>query len=128
MYELTYIINPNMAEAEVSKLKEEISGFIVSAMGIIHEEKKEQRKLAYPIKNFNQGIYVSLEFTLDPEKMTDLEKKIKIEKAILRHLIIKKEKIETGTAIAPEKKKKEKEKEKVKIEELDEKLKELLEE
>ncbi len=126
MYELTYIIDPNLTEADINKLKEEISNFIIGAEGIIHDQKEERRKLAYPIKNFNQGFYVSLEFTLDPEKMPDMEKKFKTEKAILRHLIIKKEKTETTAAIAPENKKKEKEK--VKIEELDEKLKELLEE
>lgn len=127
MYELTYIINPNLAEADANKLKSEISGFITGTEGVLHNQKEERRRLAYQIKKFNTGLYVSLDFDLGPEKIADLEKKLKLESAIIRYLIIAKEKVspmETAPITAPRKEKKEK----VKIEELDEKLKELLEE
>lgn len=127
MYELTYIINPNIAEADVNKLKEEISGFITGNEGILLHQKEERRRLAYIIKKFTTGLYVSLDFDLEPEKLAELEKKLKLESAIIRYLIITKEKLlpaETASSAAPKREKKEK----VKIEELDEKLKELLEE
>ncbi|MFH0852421.1 MAG: 30S ribosomal protein S6 [bacterium] len=140
MYELTYIINPNLSEQEVAAQTDKVRGFINGFGGEIKNEKlMEKRRLAYPVKKQGYGFYVTIEFNLQPENVAEVDGKIKLEQAVLRHLLITKEIIKETPrkpymarlkekpapgvfkTIPPEKQ------EKVKIEEIDKKLEELLE-
>lgn len=140
MYELTYILNPNLQEQEVAAQADKVRGFINGHGGEIKTEKiDEKRKLAYPIKKQGFGFYVTSEFNLEAEKVEELEKQIRFDTNILRHLLTVKEILPPAKAKIRVPKAKEKEpalavpkitlpKEKVKIEEIDKKLEELLEE
>jgi len=136
MYELTYIINPNLSETEVATQTDKVRGFINGIGGEIKEEKLgEKRKLAYPIKKQNFGFYVTVQFNLEPDKIAELEKQIRMEQLILRHLLVAKEEAQPTAKPIPfikpiitPKIATEQKPEKVKIEEIDKKLEELLEE
>jgi len=141
MYELTYIVNPNLSQEEVAAQTDKVRSFINELVGEIKTEKLwEKRRLAYPIKKHGFGFYVTAEFNLLPENIIELDKKIKLEQNVLRHLLITKELIKEtrrkpivprpqkekiGIGARPETQAPE---EKVKIEELDKKLEEILEE
>lgn len=141
MYELTYIINPNLSEQDVAAQTDKVRSFINEMAGEIKTEKLwEKRRLAYPIKKQGFGYYVTTEFNIEPQNIIELDKKIKLEQNILRHLLITKEEIKEphrrimlpkparekiGIGPRPETAPPE---EKVKIEELDKKLEEILEE
>lgn len=140
MYELTYIINPNLSDEEVAAQTDKVRSFINGKGGEIKNERlNEKRRLAYPIKKQGFGFYVTTEFELQPEHIEDTEKQIKLEQNILRHLLIVKEKIIisprpaqrmpkiTESRAATEKPLAPAPKEKIKIEEIDKKLEELLE-
>src|SRR4030042_2434618 len=93
-YELTYLISPELSEIEINSLSQKVVSFIEEEKGKIDKkEEPAKRKLGYPIKNKNEAFLVCLDFSLDPEKITDLEKKIQSENQILRDIIIIKEKI-----------------------------------
>ena len=140
MYELTYIINPNLTEGEVTAQTDKVRSFINELGGELKNEKLwEKRRLAYPVKKHGFGFYVTAEFNLGPETIVELDKKIRLEPNVLRHLLITKELIkETPRRIQLPRVPKEKiglapkpegqPEEKVKIEELDKKLEEILEE
>jgi len=139
MYELTYIINPNLSDAEVAAQADKVRSFINELGGEIKTERiMEKRKLAYPVKKQGFGFYVTAEFNLGPENVIELEKKIGLEQSILRHLLLIKKIIKEvprkprsfkprekpgGIPIKPAPEKMEK----VKIEEIDKKLEEILE-
>jgi len=138
MYELTYIINSNLPESEVVAQTDRVRGFINQLGGEIKNEKlTEKRKLAYLIKKQGFGFYVTVEFNLEPEKLIELEKHIKLDTDILRYLLVVKEKIKIVPRRLPSPRPKptafpkafpETKAEKVKIEEIDKKLEEILEE
>jgi len=142
MYELTYILNPNLSEAEVVSQAEKVRGFINALGGVIKNEKIwEKRRLAYPIKKQGFGFYVTSEFEMEPEKVVEIEGKLKLEPQVLRQLLLSKELIKDMPRRAPRpriikerpgfpeiKPETEMPKEKVKIEEIDKRLEELLEE
>ena len=122
-YELTYIINPELkpekiasTTKEVIKAIEKINGKVVknsekakkntdknSAKGIpggYFFQEPTRQKLAYPIRHFDFGYYTTVDFTLSLEEDEDskndlksLDDKLKLMDDILRHIIIKKEKI-----------------------------------
>lgn len=140
MYELTYILNPNLSEAEAANQTNKVRGFINDLGASIKSEKVwEKRRLAYPIKKQGFGFYVTTEFEMGPEKIAELENRLRLEPQILRYLLITVE--DTKHALRPIYRPKPKEKralapmpaetgpkEKVKIEEIDKRLEELLEE
>lgn len=139
LYELTYIINPLLEKIDTDAMTEKISGFIGGLGGEIKKEAlSEKKKLAYPIKKQLYGYYVSVKFSLEKEKIEELEKQLKLGNDILRFLIVTQKEISARhlkTKIAKPKKiapagtiKAEPKVEKVQIEELDKKLEELLKE
>ena len=150
-YELLYLIPANYTEEELGPIKEKISSLIKKFEGeISYEDNFGKKKLAYPIKNNHQGYYLISEFDLEGSKLKDLEKNIGLTNEVLRHIIVKKELQPAGMRVVPtlnmdeikfEPRPKtpetkvepkpiidqEKEKDKLKLEDLDEKLDEILE-
>ncbi|MBL7142189.1 MAG: 30S ribosomal protein S6 [Candidatus Pacebacteria bacterium] len=130
-YELTYLISSEISETETQQLQAQVVSLIQTEGGIILEEKMPfGRKLAYPVKKQSQAYLSCLVFQLEPEKLKDLEKKLKEINQILRYLLLVKypAKKQKATAFAkkPKPLKTEKEK-KVDIKEIEKKLDEILE-
>lgn len=126
-YELTYLASPVLDEKELEALQEKVKNFILELGGKIENELSPiKMKLGYPIQNFEEGFLVSLEYNLPPQNVEKLDQKIKGVNGILRHLIIHKGKRLVKTIQKEEEKPKKPKK--VKLKELDQKLKEILEE
>jgi len=88
-YQLTYLISPDASDEETKALQEKLSSFISSSGGIVAESTLPVRKnLAYPIKKAKVAFLADLNFRLAPDKLEGLEKEIRAEKKILRHLLI----------------------------------------
>lgn len=136
LYELTYLISPELSEEEVKAFQEKVVSFIKEEDGMLEEEKTPLiKKLAYPIKKQVQAFLSVITFHSNPEKIAGLEKKLKMENQILRYLLltIKKQKTvlkprrfplisKKPKAGMPEKEKK------VELKEIEEKLEEILKE
>lgn len=138
MYELTYIINPALSETNIAAQTDKVASFINELGGEIKKDSTpvlntgQKRKLSYPIKKEKEGYFISLDFLLSSDKLEKLNHQLKLEKDILRYLIISK-KIRKLRPMRVKKFKErikmaERPKEKVKLEELDKKLEELLKE
>jgi len=138
-YELTYIISPEIKTEELEGLISEISSFLQKEGGIIIKtEGPSPINLGYQIKKKGNAFQSGLEFQLAPEKLKNLEEKIKKDPKILRYFIIlkiapRKEKgrfkkiIPVQIEDSPEKEPKKIEK-KVELKDIEEKLEEILKE
>jgi len=92
-YELTSIIDPNIADDQHPNIIEKIKKMITKNEGEISaEENLGRKKLNYAIKNALKGVFICIEFDLDPAKLKNIEKELKLDKNILRYLAIKKPK------------------------------------
>jgi small subunit ribosomal protein S6 len=131
LYELTYLISPEVSEEELKSLNEKINSLIQKGAGALNEIKPPiKKKLAYPIKKQNEAFLIELSFYLEPEKLGSLEKELKAEKKILRYLILAKPKLKIIKLRKRPKKvipKPLKEK-KVELKEIEKKLEEILKE
>ncbi len=135
-YELTCIINAELSEAELSAVIKKIIGFVTEEEGKIDKEFAPQKRgLKYPIHKKSESFLFSANFSLNPEKIENLNKKLKLEGQILRFMVSKKEKISDApirrrkkiVAIKPEKETTHfAEKNKVDIKEIDKKIDEIL--
>ena len=106
-YELGFIVEPRQSDDEVqavtSKYREMIEA---SGATITEEDHWGRRKLAYPIKNFNEGKYVFLYVSTDqPAPWPDVERLLMQNENILRHLVVRTD-LDLKRAVTKGKKKK----------------------
>ncbi len=133
-YELTYLIPSELSEEEAKEFQGRIASSIKEEGGILNGENSLLRKkLAYPIKKQFEAFLAVLDFQLEPERMTNLEKKLKSENQILRYLIVTKAKPKEALLrkrrerkVTFEKPAVSKEEKKVELKEIEKKLEEIL--
>lgn len=88
-YELMYIIGSQTPENDIPKIVEEVKKYIADFGGRIEKhEELGKKKLAYPIKKTRNGYYVLVHFAADPEKVSEIENRIRLNQEITRHLIL----------------------------------------
>ncbi|XOB40325.1 MAG: 30S ribosomal protein S6 [Candidatus Nealsonbacteria bacterium] len=125
-YQSTYLISSLLSQEEVKSLEERIKSFIIKEEGLINQVNFPVKKwLAYPIKKEKEALIFDLTFNLKPERLENLEKKIKSEKQILRYLILKKKLLKKKVLKTP-RRLKIKTKPKVELKEIEKKLEEIL--
>lgn len=90
LYELTYLISPNLTETEVKNFQEKMSSLIQKKGVLVNIQFPRKRRLFYPIKKNNLAFFGTLNFQMELENLADFEKKIKSESGLLRYLILSK--------------------------------------
>ncbi len=91
-YETVFLISPNLEEEETTKIITQISGIISKEKGkLIQEDRWGKKRLAYPIKKFEEAFYVFFHYEGDSNIPLELERRFKQTEAILRFLTVKKE-------------------------------------
>lgn len=91
-YELVVIFNPSLEEEDIAKEISKITSIIEKEKGkVVDSEKWGIRKLAYPIKNQENGYYLLLYFNGDSRIVSEIDRVNKINDKVLRHLVVKKE-------------------------------------
>ncbi len=91
-YELILVLAPDRSTDEQEKIIKEIESNITASKGELNcTDTWGDRKLAYVIKNYEEGFYVLINFDIAPDKIKDLEKNIILERSIIRHICTKTE-------------------------------------
>lgn len=89
-YELTLIIDPDIAEEDVPAAMEKLTTLIAKNGGsIIDIDRWGRRKLSYPIKHHGEGNYVLIKLEFEPAKASDLEASLNLTEECLRHLLVR---------------------------------------
>ena len=89
LYELTYLIPLDLPEIEVKSLQEKINSFILDSQGALDRiENIIRKRLGGPIKNQTAAQVGTLNFYMSPEKLAELEKKLKAENQVVRYVIL----------------------------------------
>jgi small subunit ribosomal protein S6 len=91
-YETTFLLSPNLEEEETEKIIVQMVEVVSTKKGkMINEDRWGKRKLAYPIKKFEEAFYVFFLYEGDSDIPFELERRFKQSEAILRYLTVKKE-------------------------------------
>jgi small subunit ribosomal protein S6 len=93
-YEAMFILKPDLKEDEVNSVGKQINESIIKSKGEVSlsEIWSNKRKLAYPIKKYNEGIYYRVNFSIQPTEIDGLKQIFRLNENILRVLILKLEK------------------------------------
>lgn len=91
-YELVLILNTSLAKDEQEKILVKIKKIIEDIDGKVGETNEwGKRGLTYPVKKQKEGIYFLLTLELPGKEAKGVEEKLKLEEAVLRHLLVRKE-------------------------------------
>ncbi len=88
-YELMCIFEPDLDETALNGMIEKIKGWVAERGGSIEKvDVWGRRKLAYPIRKKNEGQYVLFNLKLAPSATAELERTLRYQEAVMRHLLI----------------------------------------
>ena len=94
-YEIVILVHPNQSE-QVPAMIERYQGIITSNKGKVHRlEDWGRRLLAYPINKIHKAHYVLMNIECGGESLNQLTDAFQFNDAVLRNLVIKKNKAVT---------------------------------
>ena len=94
-YELVFIVHPDQSE-QVPAMIERYQSIVTSNKGIIHRlEDWGRRLLAYPINKVHKAHYVLMNIECDNDSLKQLAEAFRFNDAVIRNLVIKKNKAVT---------------------------------
>ena len=90
-YEVMVIVKP--ADEETNKaVIEKVEALIARVGGTVEKvDRWGKRRLAYAVKKFTDGFYVLINFEAAPAEIKEIDRVLKINDEVLRHLIVKHE-------------------------------------
>lgn len=90
-YEAMFIVKPDLSEDQKKTLFNQINEAITKNNGSVSQASiwSEKRKLFFPIKKYQEGIYYLMNFNLAPEGIAKIRHTYKLNENILRVLITK---------------------------------------
>jgi len=95
-YEIVLLIHPDQSE-QVPAMLERYKSMVNAGGGVIHRvEDWGRRQLAYQINKLSKAHYVCLNIEAGREVMEELDHAFRFNDAVLRHLVVRKKKAETG--------------------------------
>ena len=95
-YENTIVAKQDLAEKELKTLKDKYNEIINKSSGkVIKIEEWGLLNLANKIKNYKRGFYIHYKFEGTVSTLNEIEKKIKLDSSIIRHLTVKYKKLDT---------------------------------
>ena len=96
-YENTIITRQDLAEKEIKTIKDKYNELINKSSGkVIKIEEWGLLNLANKIKNYKKGFYIHYKFEGNKITLTEIEKKMRLDTSIIRHLIVKYKKLDTN--------------------------------
>ena len=106
-YENTIIAKQDLAEKDLVSLKDKYNELINNTDGkVIKIEEWGLLNLKTKIKNYKKGFYIHYKFEGNKKTLNEIEKKIKIDQTILRHLTVKYKKLDVKNEFFNNEKKK----------------------
>ena len=94
-YENTVVARQDLAEKELKEIREKYNILINNSSGkVIKIEDWGLINLAKKIKKYKKGFYIHYKFEGNTNTLDEIKKKIKIDRSIIRHLIVKYKKLD----------------------------------
>ena len=89
-YELLFFVAPSIDEESRAAVMKRIETTIAVGEGTVDNvENWGKRKLAYEIDGLTDGDYTLIDFHADPANVAELDRVLRINDAVVRHMIVK---------------------------------------
>jgi len=95
-YENTIVAKQDLAEKDLKTIKDKYNELINNSSGkVIKIEEWGLLNLANKIKNYKKGFYIHYKFEGNTNTLNEIEKKMKIDGSIIRHLTVRYKELDT---------------------------------
>ena len=95
-YENTIVAKQDLAEKDLKTIKDKYNEIINTSSGkVVKIEEWGLLNLANKIKKYKKGFYIHYKFEGNSKTLEEIEKKAKIDRAVIRHLTVKYKKLDT---------------------------------
>src|SRR6266480_2060771 len=90
VYELMFIVRPDMVEEEQDKLISTLETAVTSSGGNVKSvEKMGKRRLAYMVRRFHDGIYVLLTVEGGGGLIHELERRLRVTEPVIKFISVR---------------------------------------
>jgi small subunit ribosomal protein S6 len=90
LYEVMFIIRPDVAEEDADKLIAGFSATITGGGGVVKNvEKMGRRKLAYTVRKFNDGNFVLLTIEATGPVVMELERRLRVTEPVIKFITVR---------------------------------------
>ncbi len=90
VYEILFIVDPNLGEAEVDALTAQVQGFVEKEGGRIQKvEKWGKKRLAYLVGKHREGSYVLIVAEGSAALVKEVERRIRVIDGVIRYLTVR---------------------------------------
>ena len=91
-YELLFFVAPTISDEDRVAVMKRIETTIAEGAGKVDTvDEWGKRKLAYEINGLTDGDYTLVNFHADPQNVAELDRVLRINDAVVRHMIVKRE-------------------------------------
>ena len=89
-YELMFIVRPDLLEEDVDKLIATLQNHATTAGAtVLDTEEMRKRRLAYDVKQFQDGQYVLFTLTADGKAIHELERRLRVAEPVLKFITVR---------------------------------------
>jgi len=89
-YELMFILRPDMPEEDQDKLISNLENQVQTAGGTVKSvERMGKRRLAYMVRNFQEGIYVLLTLEGEGGMVKEIERRLRVNEPVIKFLTVR---------------------------------------
>ena len=90
VYEVMFIVRPDVAEEDVDKLIAGFSTTVTGGGGVVKTvDKMGRRKLAYLVRKFNDGNYVLLTIEATGPVVLELERRLRVTEPVIKFITVR---------------------------------------
>ena len=88
-YETGFVLSPTLSEEETAQFVQQMAEVVVQKKGrMVKQDIWGKRRLAFPIKRFQEGVYVFFTYEGAGDISTELERRFKQADAVIRFMTV----------------------------------------
>jgi len=89
-YDLTLVLNAEVKDEVKDKFVDKTEKVLKALDGsVVRTQDMGRKQLAYKIKNQSEGIYLNMQLEMPAASVIQLDKKLSVDKEVLRYLLVK---------------------------------------
>ncbi|MCU1284260.1 MAG: ribosomal protein S6p [Acidobacteriales bacterium] len=90
IYEVMFIVRPDMADEDLDKLVSNLETNATTAGAKVkNSERMGKRRLAYMVRNFNDGIYILMTLEADGPAIHEVERRLRVSEPVIKFITVR---------------------------------------